>query len=320
MGKNNSPCLAPPGRAPNATNARGMSKARHLTNAQGTKKLAGPQQSPFTNVLVGVNGEPGGRDAITLAKRLCAREGRLTLANIVLAQSPTYHNFHATPVWRTRREMLELERDAIGVAAELTGMFAPSVGWGLHQLATDIHADLLVVGSSSRGPVGRALPGDSARATVNDAACPVAVAPHGYTDRAADVKTVGVAYDGGAEANAALAVARDVAAAHEARLLALTVITPVPGAVSRMRTLEHAARDALKQLEGVEGRVVVGSPPDELVGFGDKLDLLVVGSRGRGPLRRLILGSTSLHLTREARCPLLIIPRSAGAENVSGAE
>ena len=277
-----------------------------------------PQQSPFGTVLVGVNGTPTGRDAIALAKRLCARDGRLTLANIVLAQSPTYQNFHATPVWRERREMLERERDAIGVVAELTGMFAPSVGRGLHQLGADCRADLLVVGSSSHGSLGGVLVGDDARGTVSGAACPVAVAPHGYTDRAEEIREVGVAYDGGAEAGAALAAARDVAAAHDARLLALTVIAPVPGAVQRTRTLEQAARDALRQLDGVEGRVAVGAPGDELVAFGDELDLLVVGSRGRGPLRRLILGSTSLHLTREARCPLLIIPRPAGAERASG--
>ena len=43
-----------------------------------------PQQPPFDNVLVGVDGTPTGRDAIALADRLCARGGRLTLANIVL--------------------------------------------------------------------------------------------------------------------------------------------------------------------------------------------------------------------------------------------
>jgi nucleotide-binding universal stress UspA family protein len=276
------------------------------------------QQPPFGNVLVGVDGTPTGLDAIALGARLCSRGGRLTLGNIVLTTSPTYRNFFATPVWSTRREMLERERDAIGVVAELTGMFAPSVGSGLHQLGTDCGADLLVVGSSSRGPVGRVLVGDDARGTVSGAVCPVAVAPHGYADQADEIKTVGVAYDGGADAAAELAVARELAAAHRARLLALTVVAPVPGALRRVRILEQAARDSLRQLEGVEGRVAVGAPPDELVAFGDELDLLVVGSRGRGPLRRLILGSTSLHLTREARCPLLVIPRSAVAEHVPG--
>ena len=79
-------------------------------------------------------------------------------------------------------------------------------------------------------------------------------------------------------------------------------------------TLERAARDSLRQLEGVEGRVAVGTPAGELAAFGDELDLLVVGSRGHGPLRRLILGSTSMQLAREARCPLLIVPRPGSAD------
>jgi nucleotide-binding universal stress UspA family protein len=136
------------------------------------EELTVSQQPTFSSVLVGVDGTSTGRDAIALADRLCAPSGRLTLANIVLMPSPTYHNFHATPAWRARREMLERERDAIGVVADLTGMFARSVGSGLHQLGTDCGADLLVVGSSSRGPVGRVLAGDDARGTVSGAACP----------------------------------------------------------------------------------------------------------------------------------------------------
>jgi nucleotide-binding universal stress UspA family protein len=271
-------------------------------------------QRPFDNVLVGVNGTPTGRDAIALADRLCARGGRLTLANIVLMPTPTYRNFHMSPVGKDRFEMLERERDATGVTAELTGMFAASVGSGLQQLGLDCDADLLVVGSSSTGPVRRVLVGDDARGTVAGASCPVAVAPHDYAEQADEIETVGVAYNGGAEAEAALAVAREVAAAHGARLLALTVVTPIAGAMRDVPTLERAARDSLRQFEGVEGRVAVGTAAGELAAFGDELDLLVVGSRGHGPVRRLILGSTSVQLTREARCALLIIPRPGGSE------
>ncbi len=299
-----------------------MSPAGTIQAGPTREELAVSEQSPFHNVLVGVDGTPPGRDAIALAARLSVRGGGLTLANIVLLQSPTYRNFHATPVWKERREMLEREREALGVVAELTGMFAASVGSGLHQLAEDCDADLLVVGSASRGPVGRVLVGDRARGTVSGATCPVAVAPHGYADGGDEIKTVGVAYDGGAEANAALAIARQLAAACGARLLAMTVVEPVPGAVGHwgepdaLRPLEQAARDLLRPLEGVDGRVVVGRPADELVAFGDEVDLLVVGSRGYGPLRRLVLGSTSLQLTRECGCPLLIAPRAAVTERV----
>jgi hypothetical protein len=37
----------------------------------------------------------------------------------------------------------------------------------------------------------------------------------------------------------------------------------------------------------------------------------VVGSRGWGPVRRILLGSTSARLMREAHCPVLVLPRGA---------
>ena len=41
------------------------------------------------------------------------------------------------------------------------------------------------------------------------------------------------------------------------------------------------------------------------------LDLLIVGSRGYGPIGRLIHGSTSQQLAHTARCPLLVLTRTA---------
>ena len=55
-----------------------------------------------------------------------------------------------------------------------------------------------------------------------------------------------------------------------------------------------------------------GLTGEELAAFGDEVQLLVVGSRGYGPMKRLILGSTSDYLERHARCSLLVLPRSAG--------
>ena len=56
---------------------------------------------------------------------------------------------------------------------------------------------------------------------------------------------------------------------------------------------------------------VYGLAVEELAAAGDRVDLLVVGSRGYGPLRRLVLGSTSDYLERHARCSLLVLPRAA---------
>lgn len=288
------------------------------------------ESARFQKVLVGVDGTSAGRDAIALGDRLRGDGGRLTLAQVILTQGPVYRNFHATPAWEKSRAMLERECQAVGVQAELTGMFSPSVGSGLHQLAEDCSADLLVVGSCSRGPVGRVLVGDDARGTVSGASCPVAVAPHGYAGHRHGIETIGVAYNDTPEAEAALAVARSLAGGRGSAIRALTVLTPAAGGVGRwgefdvgwgdtVSAPEQAAKDRLRSFDGVDGDVAVGLPGDALVAFGDEVDLLVVGSRSFGPLRRLILGSTSIHLTREARCPLLVVPRPAAANDVRDA-
>ena len=155
------------------------------------------------------------------------------------------------------------------------------------------------------------LVGDDARGTVTGASCAVAVAPHGYGERPHRIETIGVAYNDTSEARAALTVARGVAARTGSGIQALTVVSPA--SVGRwagvIAAFEQAADDRLRSLDGVDGRVAVGFAGEELTAFGDQVDLLVVGSRGWGPLRRSILGSASVQLTREARCPLLVVPR-----------
>jgi nucleotide-binding universal stress UspA family protein len=71
------------------------------------------------------------------------------------------------------------------------------------------------------------------------------------------------------------------------------------------------ANASLKELPDVQGRAVCGLTGEELASFGDELDLLIVGSRGYGPMRRLVLGSTCDYLERHARCSLLVLPRGA---------
>ena len=74
------------------------------------------------------------------------------------------------------------------------------------------------------------------------------------------------------------------------------------------------ANARLSKLPGVVGRAVYGLAGEELAAFGEDLDLLVVGSRSYGPVKRLVLGSTSEYLERHARCSLLVLPRPAEVE------
>jgi len=76
----------------------------------------------------------------------------------------------------------------------------------------------------------------------------------------------------------------------------------------------------MKEVPGVEGHAVYGLAGEELAAFGDQVDILVVGSRGYGPVKRLVLGSTSDYLERHARCSLLVLPRVAGEDSTTSSQ
>jgi nucleotide-binding universal stress UspA family protein len=66
----------------------------------------------------------------------------------------------------------------------------------------------------------------------------------------------------------------------------------------------------------VDSVVVDGDPADVLADLSRELGLLVMGSRGYGPLRRVFLGSVSDALLECAACPVMIVPR--GVEDGDG--
>jgi nucleotide-binding universal stress UspA family protein len=285
----------------------------------------------FEKAIVGVDGRPSGRDAIALASRLVSPQGGLMLANVHAGElSPVQATMPgmAAEERQASHELLERERAEAEVDAELVSFTATSPGRGLHDLAEERGGDLLVVGSCSRGVVGRAMLGDDTRAALNGAPCAVAVAARGYAEHPLPLAHVGVGYDGSPESEAALTAARAVAAQHRAKLVALEVVsvpaysftglTP-PALGDVIDALLADAKERVGALEGVEGRAVYGLAGEELASFSDDVDLLVVGSRNYGPLRRLMLGSTSDFLERHARCSLLVLPRHAPEVQDAGA-
>jgi nucleotide-binding universal stress UspA family protein len=278
----------------------------------------------FRNVLVGVDGRPNGRDAIALASRLREAGGSLTLAHVRTGELNPWHDQGLDLVDEERQadaKLLEGERDAAQVEAKLISIEGTSPGRGLHVQAEAQHADLLAVGSCSRGPLGRAMLGDDTRAALNGAPCAVAIAARGYAEQPAPLARLGVAYDRSPESEQALATARVLAAETRATLDALEVVS-IPGPAvtglvppgvlgETLETMLQEAQDRMRALPGVEGRAVYGLAGEELTAFSGEVDLLVIGSRGYGPLRRLVLGSTSDYLERHARSSLLVLPREA---------
>jgi nucleotide-binding universal stress UspA family protein len=277
----------------------------------------------FKNVLVGVDGRPNGRDATVFASRLTHPAGKLTLAHVHSGAMRPSHAITPGLVHEERnasQELLERERTTAGVSAELVSIEAMSAGGGLHRQADDQNADLLVVGSCSRGAFGRAMLGDDTRAALNCAPCAIAIARLGYAEHPAPIRKIGVAYNGSPESEAALAEARDLAAATGATIHALEVVSIptvaytgiMPPAIGEsIDVLLQEATARMEGLPGVEGHAVYGRTGEELAAFSQEVDILIAGSRGFGPVKRLVLGSTSDYLERRARCSLLVLPRSA---------
>lgn len=275
----------------------------------------------FKNVLVGVDARPNGRDAIALASHLTDPDGKLTLVHVHAGDLRPSHAI-APGLVREEREashkLLEAERAAADVKADLLSLVSMSPGRGLHEQAEEQNADLIVVGSCSHGVFGRAMLGDDTRGALNGAPCAVVVASRGYAEAPRPLAKIGVAYNGSPESRAALILAKQLAAPTHATVHALEVVSipsyayaglMVPPIGEGIQPMIDEAESRMKELADVEGEAVYGLAGEELAAFGDQVDLLVVGSRGYGPVKRLVLGSTSDYLQRHARCSLLVLPR-----------
>lgn len=274
----------------------------------------------FNRVLVGINGREGGQDALALARELRGDQSQLTLAYVYNGEE-ALHGLSPEPdaVDRFVNQLLDRARYQGGSYTQVQWRQCPSVARGLHEIAEAISADLLVVGSSRRGLLGRVTLGSDTIAAFNGAPCAVAIAPSGYSQGPALMREIGVGYNGSYESEHALAVARALAAEHGAKLSAFEAVYlpafglagPVASGDSIFEDMVTHARKKIASLGGVEPHAAYGQPAEELALYGASLDLLVIGSRSYGPVGRLVHGSTAQQLARSARCPLLVLTRAA---------
>jgi nucleotide-binding universal stress UspA family protein len=237
--------------------------------------------------IVGIDGEEGGWDAVELARTMAAETGARVLT-------------------------VEVETPASG-----GGSPAEAIG----DLAESERADLVVVGSSHRGAIGRALIGSVADNLLHGASCPVVVAPRGYASvRHEPLRRIAVAYDGTPESKRALQEAEAIAARGNGEIEVLTVVAPptaMPGVTGYApidppdpdRILTEAVNSVDDRL-AAQGRRLDGPPAATLAeACADGVDLLVAGSRSYGPAMRVLLGSVSTQLVHKAPCPVLVVPR-----------
>jgi nucleotide-binding universal stress UspA family protein len=138
-------------------------------------------------------------------------------------------------------------------------------------------------------------------------------------------KTVLVGVDGSANSHKALTWAAAEAADHGADLVVLNVwehtLPPPAGSVSVSERYvpdpsQRTAEDLLKEITDVLGAdppilvqplVKQGNPAKVLIEESADADLLVVGTRGHGGFRGLVLGSVSQHVAAYAKCSVAVV-------------
>jgi nucleotide-binding universal stress UspA family protein len=286
----------------------------------------------MSEIVVGIDETASAEDALAFARRLADATG----ARMELASAYPYEEWPSRVASHEFGAFLRDEAQAVldGRAASLGDDTVPthaiadhSPARALHRLAERLGAALIVVGSTHRGAIGRVLPGSTGERLMHGSPCPVAIAPRGYAAEG-PIGVVGVGYDTSDESEAALRAACRVARAFNAHLRVIRVFdatrvgTPAlmtfPGYKAFNQDYEQDQRErfehtvaALPSDVSAEAMFLSGRPGTELATQSQDVDLMIVGSRGYGPMAAVMLGGTTHTLIRDAACPVVVLPRGA---------
>ena len=213
---------------------------------------------------------------------------------------------------------------ALAPEVEVTTEVRPGVHPVDALLRTARRAAVLVVGSHGRGGFAGMLLGSTSGAVAAHSACPVVVVREVLAVPSARGGVV-VGVDGSAASTAAIGFALAEASLRDAPLTALHVWSrvwgPRPDHIPPgydWSVIEQEERALLSEsMAGwqeqhpevpIAQRVVEAHVAQTLVEESDGGDLLVVGTRGLGGFRSLLLGSVSHAVLRHAGCPVAVVP------------
>ncbi len=301
------------------------------TSVPKSQQLSGSGRPLITRIAAGIDGFPEGRDAAALGHSLAEATG----AELMLVAVHSAALLPTPPAlsYRSLRRQSELElreaRDSVAPGARTLTATDHSVSRALHHVVQRHHGDLLVVGSSRRGPEGLVQIGKRTRQLLCHFECALAVAPRGlHTKSNRGLRHIGVGYDGSPESESALALAVSIAAGAAANLHVQAVVddrvpvfarSALSGVVevewdetirTEMDETHTRAVEAGERLGAqLDVGVARGRPADVLLELSQDLDLLVIGSRHWGPAARVLLGSTGEAIMHDAACAVLAVPR-----------
>jgi nucleotide-binding universal stress UspA family protein len=284
-------------------------------------------------VVVGVDGGASGRDALLLGRWAAEILGAPLVVAVVHPAPSALGSGRVDAEWiadrhRAAEQVLDGARTVLKDAAgpvEYRPVASSSAAHGLHDLAEELRAQTIVVGSGKGAPRQRLFAGSTAERLLAGSTIPIAVAPAGMESPPGALGRIGVAYIDTPDGRAALNEAARLARRTGTPLRLYTVVIDAEGSKPFLigddveRAFSHTARETFEE----SLRRAAESVPDlhvdweirggeviEALGELDDVDVLFCGSRGYGPARRVLLGGVSTRLVRGARRPVVVVPRS----------
>lgn len=284
-------------------------------------------------VVVGVDGSASSTQAVRWAAQEAARRDVALLLVNVWSPVPPALPHTAGLVGPYEEAMVQQGHRWLEAATALAEEAAPGVRTSTRQdsgstaarlIGQSAAADLVVVGSRGLGGFSGLVIGSTAVALATHGHCPVVVVRGPDTEGTPrpDAPVV-VGVDGSPTSRAAVAFAFEAASARQVPLVAVHAWSdlPVPAGwdvSDPWPAIEREEDELLGQwlAEGqerhpdvrVERVVARDAPTRALLDHATGAQLVVVGSRGRGGFRGLLLGSTSQALIYHAACPVAVVP------------
>ncbi len=273
-------------------------------------------------VVVGVDGSDRAQNALDWAGAEAERDG----ASLLIVGALLYNDLSGdTPSERAMKHVLEEASERVAARRpKLDIKHQLYQGLGAEALIdASRSADLLVVGSRGFGGFRSLLLGSVGQHCLTHASCSVVIVRHSGEEASDDAWTnprrIVVGVDGSDASTEALRWAAAGARRSGAELHILgSAILPGPSdyllvAAAFPDAAREAVSDALREVNTltnelvVQGEITEEPPAPALVEASRKSDLVVLGSRGLGAFRGLLLGSVSQHVAQHARCSVAVV-------------